>query len=185
MLHTNATLLPNSTLGFDNYASHVGQTFFDQSLISAVDTLAPYSTNTQPLTTNAEDSIMAQEAGTAGVDPVMEYTLLGDTVEEGLFAWLAFGVDSSKSEKVSPAVWLGESGGLVNTEAGVGGPGGAGGGGAGGPGGSMPGGSMPTGEPTGVTTATGVTGTATTTATGVESAVSSSGARPGCNRRRL
>ena len=163
MLHTNATLLPNATLGFDNYASHVGQTFFDQSLISAVEAVAPYSTNTQPLTTNADDSIMAQEAGTEGVDPVMEYTLLGDTIEEGLFAWIAFGVDTSRSEKINPAVWLGEGGGVVNTDAGFGGPGGGGGGGPGG---------RPTGEvPTGVST--GSVGTATGE---VESAVSSSGA---------
>jgi hypothetical protein len=105
---------------------------------------------------------MAQEAGTDGVDPVMEYTLLGDGVGEGLFAWIAFGVDTSRSEKVEPAVWLGEGGGVVNPDAGFGGPGG-------------PGGPGPT---TGVST--GGVGTATGEVGGV---VSSSGAVAGGRRK--
>ncbi|KAK4238229.1 Intradiol ring-cleavage dioxygenase [Achaetomium macrosporum] len=125
MVHANATLQANSTLGRDNYASHVGQAFFDQRLIAAVEQVAPYSTNTQPLTTNAEDGIMAQEAATDGVDPVMEYTLLGDSVEDGLFAWLAFGIDSSRSEAISPAVYYYKEGGVANEDSrGGGGPGG-------------------------------------------------------------
>ncbi|KAK4148833.1 Intradiol ring-cleavage dioxygenase [Chaetomidium leptoderma] len=123
-VHANATLLPNQTLGLDTYASHVGQSFFDQKLISEVEKLAPYESNAQPLTTNVDDFIMAQEAATEGVDPVMEYTLLGETVEEGLFAWIAFGVDSSRSKPVRPAVYLQEEGGVVNPSGGIGGPGG-------------------------------------------------------------
>jgi hypothetical protein len=127
MVHTNATLQANETLGLDNYASHVGQTFFDQTLITAVEKTEPYASNTQPLTTNEEDGIMAQEAGTEGVDPIMEYTLLGDSIEDGLFAWIAFGIDSSRSEAINPAVYLQEGGGVVNPDAGFGGPGGPGG----------------------------------------------------------
>jgi protocatechuate 3,4-dioxygenase beta subunit len=136
MAHANATLQANSTLGRDNYASHVGQAFFDQALIAAVEKTAPYATNTQPLTTNAEDGIMGQEAATEGVDPVMEYTLLGDSVEDGLFAWLAFGIDSSQSEAISPAVYYYKEGGVANEDSRGGGPGGgfpSGGPGAGGP----------------------------------------------------
>jgi hypothetical protein len=106
MVHTKATLLANNTLGFNNYASHVGQTFFDQSLITAVEKVSPYSTNKQQLTTNAADMIMSQESGTEGVDPVMEYTLLGSTVADGLYAWIAFGIDTTKSQAIKPAVYL-------------------------------------------------------------------------------
>ncbi len=128
MVHTNATVQANSTLGLDSYASHVGQAFFDQSLIGAVNEVEPYASNTQTLSTNAQDSIMSEEAATEGVDPIMEYTLLGDSIEDGLFAWLAFGIDSSKSESVSPAAFLYEEGGQANANAGGGGgPGGAGG----------------------------------------------------------
>ncbi len=106
MVHTKATLLANNTLGFNNYASHVGQTFFDQSLITAVEKVSPYSTNKQQLTSNSADMIMSQEAGTEGVDPIMEYTLLGSTVADGLYAWIAFGIDTTKSQAISPANYL-------------------------------------------------------------------------------
>jgi hypothetical protein len=147
MVHTNATLQKNETLGLDNYASHVGQAFFDQTLITAVDKVSPYSENTQTVTLNSEDSIMSEEAATDGVDPIMEYTLLGSKIEDGLFAWLAFGIDTTQSSSVSPAVYLTENGGVANENNNVGGPGG-GGGGAGGPGGSaMPSGTaIPTGS---------------------------------------
>ncbi|AEO60620.1 Intradiol ring-cleavage dioxygenase-like protein [Thermothelomyces thermophilus ATCC 42464] len=135
MVHTNATLQANQTLGLDNYASHVGQAFFDQALITAVEKLEPYASNQQPLTTNEEDSIMAEESATDGVDPVMEYTLLGDNLSDGLFAWIAFGIDTTRSEAISPAVYLEEGGGRANPDAG----------GPGGPGGSFPTGSFPTG----------------------------------------
>ncbi|KAM0327514.1 hypothetical protein ACHAQA_005804 [Verticillium albo-atrum] len=127
MAHTNATLLANQTIGNDNYASHVGQTFFDQDLITEVEKTAPYSTNTQELTTNADDGIFSEEAGTDGVDPVMEYTLLGDSVEDGLFAWLAFGINTTVSNSVTPAAFLYAEGGVANSASG------GGGGGAGGP----------------------------------------------------
>ncbi|KAL2266939.1 hypothetical protein VTJ83DRAFT_4216 [Remersonia thermophila] len=141
-VHTNATLLPNNTLGHETYASHVGQAFFDQALIDEVEKLDPYTDNRQPLTTNVQDWIMRQAAGPDGVDPVMEYTLLGDTLEDGLFAWLAFGVDSKNVRKVQPAVLLGPDGGVPNGNAG-GPPGGF-------PGG--PGGPFPTGFPPGFPT---------------------------------
>ncbi|GKT43635.1 uncharacterized protein ColSpa_03816 [Colletotrichum spaethianum] len=41
LVHTNATLYSNNTLGNEISASHVGQTFFDQDLISAVEAFAP------------------------------------------------------------------------------------------------------------------------------------------------
>lgn len=84
-----------------------------------------YASNTQVLTTNAEDGIFSQEA--ENVDPVVEYVLLGDDISEGLFGWIAFGVDTSASRNVTPAVYLTENGGVENPNAGGGGPGGPGG----------------------------------------------------------
>lgn len=153
MVHTNATLQANNTLGLDNYASHVGQAFFDQDLILAVEQLAPYSSNSQPMTSNDEDGIMAQEAATDGVDPVMEYTLLGDSLEDGLFAWLAFGINSTVFKSVSPAAYLYEEGGVTNPNGGMGGPGMGGPPPSGSfPGGPFPTGSIPTGTPSSVAT---------------------------------
>ncbi|KAH7141349.1 Intradiol ring-cleavage dioxygenase [Dactylonectria estremocensis] len=147
MIHTNATLLANQTLGSENYASHVGQAFFDQDLITEVELTAPYNTNTQEITTNADDSILSEEVATEGVDPIMEYTLLGDSVSDGLFAWLAFGINSTLSSSVTPAAYLYAEGGVANSNSGSGGSGG----GSGGPGGDFsgtpPSGSNPTGTP--------------------------------------
>ncbi|KAH7246906.1 Intradiol ring-cleavage dioxygenase [Fusarium solani] len=125
MVHTNATLLANMTLGSENYASHVGQAFFDQDLISQVEALEPYSSNTQELTENADDSILSEETATDGVDPFMEYTMLGDDITDGLFAWLAFGINATQSQSVTPAAYLYESGGVANENSGAGGPGGS------------------------------------------------------------
>src|SRR5438045_1198956 len=74
MVHQNSAVLPNSTLGIGSgVISHVGQLFFDQALITEVESTAPYTANTQPLIKNAEDGIMQQEANTT--DPVVDYVL--------------------------------------------------------------------------------------------------------------
>ena len=129
MVHTNATLLANHTLGNEVYASHVGQSFFDQDLITEVEKNEPYASNTQELTTNDEDSILAEEADTDGVDPFMDYVYLGNEASEGIFAWLAFGINTTYTSEVTPAAFLYESGGVENPDSGMGG----------GPGGSPPG----------------------------------------------
>ncbi|KAF2704600.1 aromatic compound dioxygenase [Pleomassaria siparia CBS 279.74] len=81
--------------------SHVGQLFFDQSLITSVEQLSPYSTNRQTLTTNAQDGILAGEAATT--DPVLNYVLLGSTVADGIFGWVTVGINSKTSKTVKAA----------------------------------------------------------------------------------
>ncbi|KAI1631627.1 aromatic compound dioxygenase [Biscogniauxia mediterranea] len=125
MVHTNATLYQNGTLGNEVTSSHVGQAFFDQDLISAVESLAPYNTNTQELTNNEDDSILSEETATDGVDPFFEYTLLGDSIEDGLFAWISFGINATQSNSVSPAAFLYAEGGVTNENSGAGGGSGA------------------------------------------------------------
>ncbi|KAJ7870777.1 Intradiol ring-cleavage dioxygenase [Mycena olivaceomarginata] len=135
LAHQNATVFKNGTVGSGN-ASHVGQFFMDQSLISKVETTAPYASNAQTLTTNEEDSILAQEAGT--IDPMLEYVLLGDKIADGLMMGAAMGIDTSAEYSVSPAAFLTLNGGLVNEDAMGGGGAPPGGSGApGGPGGSV------------------------------------------------
>lgn len=112
--------------------------FFDQSLISLVEAEEPYASNTQELTTNAEDSILSEEA--AEVDPMVEYVLLGDNVSDGIFGWIAFGMDTTASYDVSPAVYYTSEGGVTNENA-------MGGGNGQGPNGTAPGGNAPTGAP--------------------------------------
>lgn len=104
-------------------SSHVGQLFFDQDLITDVEKTSPYSTNTQDLTTNADDSILSEEADT--IDPFMEYVLIGDDVSEGIFAWISVGIDATEDTDVTPAAYYTEEGGVENENSGMGGPGGA------------------------------------------------------------
>lgn len=142
MVHANATLYSNGTLGNDVSSSHVGQAFFDQDLISAVELTAPYNTNTQELTENADDSILAEETATDGVDPFHEYTLLGDVIEDGVFAWMAFGINTTQSSSVTPAAYYYAEGGVANANSGMGGGSGSPPGGA--PSGAAPSGAAPT-----------------------------------------
>lgn len=121
MVHLNATARENATL-LDTTASHVGQVFFDQDLIYEVEATSVYAANTQKLTLNEDDGILAQEAATS--DPFVEYVLLGDTVEDGLLGWLAFGIDPTLSKNVNAAATLYETGGVQNSNGGGGGPGG-------------------------------------------------------------
>lgn len=109
LAHFNGTTYANGTYG-GGYVSHVGQLFFDQDLISQVEATSPYSTNTQTLTTNAEDTIFAEEADSS--DPVVEYSFLGQDVSEGVFAWIAFGIDLTSEYTITAAASLYASGGV-------------------------------------------------------------------------
>jgi hypothetical protein len=71
-------------------ASHIGQLFFDQSLQHLVEYQEPYASNTQSLTTNDEDSILAAEADSS--DPMVRYVLLGDNVADGVLGWISIGI---------------------------------------------------------------------------------------------
>ncbi|CAI7645792.1 unnamed protein product [Penicillium glandicola] len=129
-------VLANGTISglYSTHSSHVGQIFFDQDLISAVGEVSPYSTNTQELMLNSEDSILAEELDT--IDPFMEYVYLGDDVSDGIFAWISVGIDPTTDTTVTPAAYYTEQGGVENESSGVGG--GSGGGGSA-PSGSPPG----------------------------------------------
>ncbi|PVH97457.1 extracellular dioxygenase [Periconia macrospinosa] len=139
LTHVGASLNANNTLAGGNI-THVGQVFFDQSLISLVEAEEPYASNTQELTTNTDDMIMSGEA--ADVDPVVEYVMLGDKLSDGIFAWIAFGMDTTSSYDVSPAVYYTNEGGVENPDSGMGG------------GGAPPNGTAPSGAPSGVPTGT-------------------------------
>lgn len=95
VVHENATELANGTLS-GGTVSHIGQFFFDQDLIDDVEATSPYSTNTQALTTNAQDRVFGQQEtqGTTS-DPVFEYVYIGDDLSDGLFSWIVVGINPS------------------------------------------------------------------------------------------
>ncbi|GMF21092.1 unnamed protein product [Phytophthora lilii] len=107
----NGTVLKNNTYS-GGVGAHVGQLFFDQDLISEVEATGAYATNTQEITLNAKDNIYNESAAT-GFDPVMEYTLLGSTVENGIFAWISVGVDMTMAKSVNAASTMTANGGVA------------------------------------------------------------------------
>ncbi|KAF2086997.1 putative extracellular dioxygenase [Saccharata proteae CBS 121410] len=120
--HTNAHLSANNTLrGTGGTVSHVGQLFFDQSLLTSVEASYPYSLNTIVWTQNANDSILQEEAE-GDMDPILEYVLLGDKVEDGLVAWITLVFDQSANYtadvKSGTAAYFGAGGGVMNPDAG-------------------------------------------------------------------
>ncbi|PWY75626.1 extracellular dioxygenase [Aspergillus eucalypticola CBS 122712] len=109
-------ILPIGTIAgmYDSHSSHVGQIFFDQDIITEVEKRSPYSTNTQSLTENADDDILQTEADTT--DPLMEYVLLGESVSDGIFAWISIGVNAKRDDSLSPKGYWTEDGGEVNND---------------------------------------------------------------------
>lgn len=104
----------NGTIA-DTTASHVGQIYFDQALIDAVNATALYAANTQVLTRNDEDTLLPLSAA-GGADPIIDTVLLSDTVDDGVLGWIAFGVDRSEEARiiVDASVTLYENGGVIN-----------------------------------------------------------------------
>lgn len=94
--HLNATVLANNTLTGGTVA-HVGQLFWDQDIITAVEATAPYNTNNITLTTNEDDRVFGIESVDDGQDPVFEYVYLGDDLSDGLFGWITVAVNTSAS----------------------------------------------------------------------------------------
>lgn len=82
----------------------MGQLFFDQDLITAVSTADVYKTNTQTVT---RDSILAGAAANE-FDPFVEYIYLGDSVEDGIFAWISVGVDMTPRRPTPNWLWIGQ-----------------------------------------------------------------------------
>lgn len=121
---SNTTIRTNGTVLGSNgtaHASHVGQLFFDQELLSRVETTEPYASNTQDQTLNSEDSILGEEADS--MDPFVQYILLGDSVEDGILAWISIGIDPTADSEIESASTIYETGGVANENFIGGGPG--------------------------------------------------------------
>ncbi|WYZ42531.1 hypothetical protein EsH8_VI_000230 [Colletotrichum jinshuiense] len=127
--HTNATLMPNGTISvWDAPVSHIGQVFWPESIRSAVEELYPYNTNTQAVTSNADDMWSILQAD-ASYDPFPQFVYLSDDLQDGLFAWIQIGVNASADytddDYYNIAGYIDEDGGH-STGATVGGGGGGG-----------------------------------------------------------
>ncbi|KAK6065126.1 extracellular dioxygenase protein [Seiridium cupressi] len=117
------TILSNDTYEVGS-VRHVGQLFFDQSLITDVEATSPYNINTQSLTENLSDGIAAEEA-TSDYDPYVDYVYLGDSIEDGLLGFITVTIDTSADyiDSYTPAAHYEEGGGVDTGNSGGGGGG--------------------------------------------------------------
>ncbi|TLD19610.1 hypothetical protein PspLS_09620 [Pyricularia sp. CBS 133598] len=111
IVYLGATKLQNNTLS-GGRAAHVGQLYFDQSLVTASSQAAPYNTNRMATTLNIRDFLFMQ--GANGDDPIVRYALVGNKLEDGLFAWIRFGVRANANLPVNPAAFWTANGGVMN-----------------------------------------------------------------------
>lgn len=132
IVHQNATELSNGTLLWDSGTiDHVGQIFFDQDLIDDADLIYPYTTNPNAIKPNSEDGVLSEEA--AAVDPIVWYVQLGESLTDGIVAWVTLGIDTTAVYDVEYSASWTADGGVENPDApNPGGQGGAGGGSGGG-----------------------------------------------------
>ncbi|KPM41413.1 hypothetical protein AK830_g5138 [Neonectria ditissima] len=123
--HVNATVMPNGTISvWDAPVSHIGQLFWPETLRSAVEELSPYNTNTQAITSNADDMWSVLQAD-ASYDPFPHFVYLGDNLQDGIFAWIQIGVnasaDYSTDDYYGVAGYIDENGGHSLSSTGGGG----------------------------------------------------------------
>ncbi|KAL5344061.1 Intradiol ring-cleavage dioxygenase [Aspergillus crustosus] len=147
LTHLNATVnRKNGTLEVGTGSvAHIGQLFWNEVLCSAVEELSPYNTNTQAITTNA-DNMWSIEQANDEYDPFPEYVYLGNGLDDGLFAWIQIGINASAdytdNSYYSIAAYYDEDGGHQNTDSSAFG---GGGGGGSAPSGAVPSGVIPSG----------------------------------------
>lgn len=111
MIHLGAKREANGTVTGGQIA-HIGQLYFDQSLITEVERLAPYTLNQQNLTLNEKDGLL--KITRLSDDPFFRYVKLGPRIQDGVFAYIRLGIDTSASWSVSPAAYRDKDGGHQN-----------------------------------------------------------------------
>lgn len=111
MSTTGARILENGTFE-GGTAQHIGQAYFDEALIRAVEAGEPYVQNKQPVTSNAEDEYSADGA-TPEYDPCMKHVFLGENPSDGLLLWTTIGIDPEadyNKDRHAAAHWHPEGG---------------------------------------------------------------------------
>ncbi|CAK7235785.1 hypothetical protein SBRCBS47491_009413 [Sporothrix bragantina] len=111
IVYLGATKQPNNTVT-GGKAAHVGQLYFDQPLLAAIDKVHPYDKNTMTVLANTADMLFQQ--GANGDDPIARYVLVGDTLADGMIAWIRYGINTGNNLAVSPAAWMTPDGGVMN-----------------------------------------------------------------------
>ncbi|KAJ5381367.1 GPI anchored dioxygenase [Penicillium cataractarum] len=113
LAHVGATILPNNTVT-GGHVAHIGQLFFDQDLIAAVESTPHYKANNVRITPNINDGIFNDVNSASGYDPILSYTRLGHSLDDGILAWTTMGIDLSASYEAESAASLTDHGGVAH-----------------------------------------------------------------------
>lgn len=91
----------------------VGQLYFDQELINAVEGMNPYSRNMMRLMYNRDDFLTSQQAG-RDYDPFLDYVMLSEDPDDGLLMWATIGINGTAdyNAMVSAGAWYYKDGGV-------------------------------------------------------------------------
>lgn len=90
-VHTGVTLTADGSFT-GGQELHTGQLFFDESITTKVAAISPYSANTVPRTTLAQDSIYDDGGAASGL---LTLTALGSSTSSGYTGTLTLGVEQS------------------------------------------------------------------------------------------
>lgn len=130
--HVNYTKYDNDTISFGDIP-HTGQMFFQQSTLSQITTVYPYTLDTNMLTLNTVDQVIQGQQNTSYYDGFVEMRAMGYKISTGFIGFINMAIDPT----ATPAATGGNAGGGMD--------GGAPSGGNGTMGGAMPFGAMPSG----------------------------------------
>lgn len=72
---------------------HTGQVFFEQSLLTELNVLSPYSTNKQAFTLNSADHVITSETGSGTYNPYLDITLTDGVLADGAVGTITIGID--------------------------------------------------------------------------------------------
>lgn len=112
--HVEDTKAKENNTIWNQRVRHIGQAFFDQALINAVEATSPYSTNRQAKTQNARDAILTQETAN-NADPFFNYVQLSSNLKDGVFGWFSFGVNMTYSRSIMAVAQKFKEGGKMVT----------------------------------------------------------------------
>jgi protocatechuate 3,4-dioxygenase beta subunit len=107
IVYLGATKNANNTIT-GGRASFIGQIYFDMSLLDTIRAIPPYTQNKMAVTRNGVDMLF--NMGANGGDPIVRYAQVGSTLNDGLFAWIRFGINPSKNTALNPAAFRGPDG---------------------------------------------------------------------------
>ncbi|OJD11504.1 hypothetical protein AJ78_07739 [Emergomyces pasteurianus Ep9510] len=113
IIHHGATRLKNNTIS-GGTISHVGQLYFDQSVLGNVEATMPYKTNTQRWTQNDRDGLF-RLGFQGGDDPIIHVQRIGKSIEDGFWGTIDVGVNPRAVRNPKNVNFWTADGGLPNT----------------------------------------------------------------------